>query len=97
MHCYSEEQRMAHERAFIEQTNGSVGLYITDRIEHPSGIKKGDMAVVRNGRGNLVGPYKVLGFTVNEGKQKMYLDWDCWWHPIPIERIFEIRKEAENE
>jgi len=97
MHRYSKEQRRAHERAFIERTTNTPGWDVLDRIEHPSGIKKGDIVVVRNGYGHPVGPYKVFGFVIRECEPRMYLDWDCWWYSIPIERIVEIRKEAAND
>ena len=98
VYCYSKEQRKAHERDFIEQTNNTPGWEVLDHIEHPSGIKKGDMVVVRNGYGHLVGPYKVLGFKKkSDGRRQMYLDWSCWWCPVDIERIQEERKEAAND
>lgn len=66
----------------------------TDSISHPTGVQKGDIVVVYNSNGILVGPHKVLGFTEWKGEDKMYLDWDCYWYPISPSRIAEIIKKG---
>lgn len=86
----SEERRSAHEKDFLRRINEFKPL---DTISHPSGVQKGDMVVVRNGYGYLVGPFKVLGFEYNrKGEACMYLDWDCYWFSTEVSNIVENRK-----
>lgn len=90
IHSETVEQRLAHEREFVRRIKDFKPL---DTISHPSGVQKGDMVVVKNGYGCLVGPFKVLGFEYNrKGEACMYLDWDCYWYSTEVSNIVENRK-----
>ena len=65
---YTEEQRKEHEKRFIAEKPKDC----MESIDHPSGVKVGDMVVVRNAYDILVGPYKVLGFTTFRGEIPAY-------------------------
>lgn len=87
IHCsYTEEQRKAHEKQFLENKPSDC----VDSIDNQANVKIGDMVVVRNAYGVLVGPYKVLGFCMWQNEPCMFLDWDCWWYPKEISYLHEI-------
>lgn len=79
--------RRQHEIEFKER---SKNWNVLDSINHSSGIKKGDLVIVKNGYGFEIGPFKVLGFCIKNNIPKMYLDWDCWWYSINLDRIVKI-------
>ena len=85
---YTVEQRKEHEKRFLAEKPKDC----MDSIDHPSGVKVGDMVVVRNAYDILVGPYKVLGFTAGwrNNEPRMYLDWDCWWYPAKLSNLYKI-------
>ncbi len=86
----SDETRAHHEREFKKRFKD---YPLLDAIDHPSGVRKGDIVVVRNINGFLVGPYKVLGFEYDRrGEARVFLDWDCFWFPTWVDKIVENRK-----
>ena len=85
---YTEEQRKHHEELFNENKPKN----LLQEITHESGIKINDLVIVKNGCGINVGPYKVLGFKEENGKQYMYLDWDCYWFPKELSYLIVIIK-----
>ena len=89
IHSETAEQRLTHEREFIRRITDFKPL---DAIDHPTGVKKGDLVVVRNGYDFLVGPFKVLGFEISYGVPCVYLDWDCYWFATKVDNIHEIKK-----
>lgn len=92
VHSETDEQRLTHEREFLSRIDEFKPL---DAIEHSTGVKKGDLVVVRNGYDLLVGPFKVLGFETGNDGPRMYLDWDCYWFSTRVDKIFEIQKSHE--
>lgn len=83
---YTAKEREEHEQRFLENKPND----FMESIDHESCVKVGDMVIVRNAYDILVGPYKVLGFAIWDGEPRMFLDWDCWWYPAKISKMYEI-------
>jgi len=65
-------------------------------------IEVGDKLVFKNGYGVKL-EFNVIGFNYDDDFNKkynsyIYLDWDCYWYPIGLDRIIKvIKKEKKND
>lgn len=79
------QQRQESKNLFNKAVeDGKVNLVETKSF---GGFEIGQEVIVKNGYDIEVGPFEILGFN---DKNKMYLDWDCYWYPISIERIVKV-------
>lgn len=51
------------------------------------GFEVGQEVIVKNGYDIEVGPFEILGF---DDRNKMFLDWDCYWYPTSTERVVKV-------
>lgn len=88
----TEKDRMKCENEFLcGVSDGKIAMTDTKEI---GGHKIGDVVMLLNGFDIEVGPFKILGFN-KDGK--MYLDWDCYWYPVPVKRIITTVREGVQE
>lgn len=79
------QQRQESKNLFNKAVeDGKIGLV---EIKSFGGFEIGQEVIVKNSYDIEVGPFEILGFN---DKNKMYLDWDCYWYPISTERVVKV-------
>lgn len=79
------EYRKSHREAFKKLVAENKTNIDRNTLDF-NGYSVGQEVSLYNGYGLEVGPFTILGFS-KEGK--MYLDWDCYWFPVPTSRIIK--------